>query len=121
MNGQLNNPPRKGMFQQQRDVGYRQGFEEGFAAGLAKAASIQEVKVADFTDEIALVQSKTFWAGVAGLVLMTAKSWGVDTHGVDTNSLTDQLFNLATAVAFIATMVFRAKANAKVTGVFKAK
>lgn len=52
--------------------------------------------------------SKTVWAGIAGLAVAALRQFGID---IDDATLTDGLFNLATAIAAISAIYGRAVAS----------
>ena len=72
--------------------------------------------------EIALIQSKTFWAALLGLVAVVANAFHIswltafaqDPHSVET------ILNAIAGLSFIFAIAFRGVASAKVTTLFRA-
>lgn len=63
-----------------------------------------------------LLQSKTFWANVVGLVAFLAQLMGFgEIVAADQAKLVDTLLQVATGLAFILSTIFRVTATQKVT------
>ncbi|MGA7748663.1 MAG: hypothetical protein WCA63_00800 [Gallionella sp.] len=69
--------------------------------------------------EIALIESKTFWVSAAGFLLSIASLFGLHVGGVNVNILGGHLYDIATGVLFIATIVGRIVAQKRVTSILK--
>jgi uncharacterized membrane protein len=77
----------------------------------------------DLAGGIALIQSRTFWAALIGLIATIVQALGLssDVPWLSDPATIDKIMQVVSMLSMLATMYFRSAATQQVTGVVKAK
>jgi hypothetical protein len=62
-----------------------------------------------------LVQSRTLWANVIGLVAITLSGFGFKSAGVDTDQIVDVILQVVAGMSFLFSTAFRILATKKIS------
>lgn len=65
------------------------------------------------TDLKPILQSRTVWSSLVGIICLIASVLGVETQMIDQGALTEALLQIGAGLSFIGSIVFRVTATTK--------
>lgn len=67
------------------------------------------------TDLKPILQSRSVWSSLVGIVCLTASVFGVETRLIDQGALAEALLQVATGISFVGSIIFRVTATSQLT------
>lgn len=67
------------------------------------------------TDLKPILQSRTVWSSLVGLLCLLAQVFGLETRSIDQGALAEALLQVATGASLVGAIVFRVSATSRLT------
>ncbi len=67
------------------------------------------------TDLKPILQSRSVWSSIVGMICLIASVLGVETRAIDQGALTEAILQVATGLSLIGSLVFRVTATSRLT------